>query len=384
MEYFFHPEPPGELEGIHFGNAFNWNRVYEWLKMDDADLRALILHGPSGVGKEVTTKRLAKLTDREVRLLEFLDMPRQNDTQKANVIKLLNEYTGVMSVLAHQQPKEQKRPLVLLHGMDSCGRDVLAALREFVANPSNRVNRSPIICIVSGDTHGLLKLNAKPGTVLKLAIHRLLPKDMQEFAKCYFPWLHTIARDDPLIKESGGDMRKFTLNALMATLPAGVTGRESGGTSGCNDRRIDIFTHTARVLSSSKQGQGADPVDSDDRLFDMLQFNYPAACGEDMMAAAADAAEVFSAGDCLRPGRGPRTDAAEWMARSALVGGQELVDVKYPDSLKSGAGARRVRPRASSMWEGSQWKMLRADQDDIYTFDQRPYNFKRSKATSQA
>jgi len=67
MDYFFHPEPPGELEGIHFGNAFNWNSVYEWLKRDDADLRVLIVHGPSGVGKEVTTTRLAMLTDREVR-----------------------------------------------------------------------------------------------------------------------------------------------------------------------------------------------------------------------------------------------------------------------------------------------------------------------------
>jgi len=173
-------------------------------------------------------------------------------------------------------------------------------------------------------------------------------------------------------------------------VPPGVTGRESGGTSGCNDRRMDIFTHTARVLSSSSSRQGTDPVDSDDRLYDMLQFNYPAACGEDMMAAAADAAEVFSAGDCLRPGRGPRTAAAEWMARSALFGGQELVDVKYPDSLKSGAGARRVQPRASSMWDGSQWPNLRPHKQESapYNFDRedqskRSYNFDQAQKQKQ-
>jgi hypothetical protein len=45
------------------------------------------------------------------------------------------------------------------------------------------------------------------------------------------------------------------------------------------------------------------------------------------------------------------------------------VDVKYPDSLKSGAGARRVQARASSMWEGSQWKALRSQAEPA------PYNF---------
>ena len=189
MAYFFHPEPPGELEGIHFGNEYNWNEVFRWLKEDDdANLRVLIVDGPSGVGKEVTTTRLAMRTNREVRLLEFLDMPRQNDKQKAEVIKLLDEYTGTMSVLAPQQPKEQKRPVVLLHGVDCYGRNVIAGFCEFVALVAKGRRgqyvpvRGPIVCIVSSDTHGLLKLDVKPGMVRKLAINRLLPKDMQEFA----------------------------------------------------------------------------------------------------------------------------------------------------------------------------------------------------------